>query len=71
VDYAFVPAAGNLRAVADALSSHPNTTVLTVGCDTIGDFLAAVESASASPLGNLAEDLILAAHVDEGAPFVT
>ncbi len=66
MDFAFVPSIGNIQDLARALSLHPNTTVLTAGCDTLSDFLASVKSASAGPFNtNLAEDLILGTHADD------
>jgi len=39
MDFAFVPVIRTLQEAAQAFSSHPNTTVLKLDCDTIGDFL--------------------------------
>jgi len=67
MDFAFVPFIGNLQEAAQAFcQSHPNTTVLKAGCDTIGDFLVSAEAAAAGPLNvNIAEDLVPVTHADE------
>ncbi len=65
-DSALVPVIGNLQEAAQAFSSHPNTTVLKAGCDTIGDFLVAAEAAAAGPLNvDIAEDLVPVTHADD------